>query len=216
MGQMRQVGNGKQAPLPPRCLAELIERAKCGDRAAFDDLQALLLKPVTRFVARLIGPDEAEKDVVREAFLALYMNLARMDRPEALLPFLYRVARNRSYDVLRHKGRFDVISLDDEGETGSLWAERVPATGPTPAQATERVFLWGEVRKAIDRLPEIQRQALILYAEEDFAYPQIAEAMATDIGTVRSRLFHARRNLMRYLRPDTLQALGLTPDKGEK
>jgi RNA polymerase sigma-70 factor (ECF subfamily) len=198
------------------CLSALLGQAQRGDRAAFDALQAALLKPISRFVARLIGPDEAEKDVVREAFLALYLNLDRMDRPDAILPFLYRVARNRSYDILRKQGRFDIVPLDPGPETAGVRSEYLPAHGPTPAESVERIFLWSEVRKAIDRLPEQQRQTLILYAEEDFSYPQIAEAMATDIGTVRSRLYHARRNLMRCLRPDTLQALGLAPEKGEE
>jgi RNA polymerase sigma-70 factor (ECF subfamily) len=178
-------------------------------------MQVILLKPVTRFVARLIGPDETEKDVVRESFIALYMNLERMDRPEALLPFLYRVARNRSYDALRKKGRFDTVSLDGEQGVGGVWADRIFAPGPTPADSVERVFLWSEVRRAIDRLPELQRQTLILYAEEDLSYPQIAEAMATDVGTIRSRLYHARRNLMRYLPPDTLRALGLAKEESD-
>jgi RNA polymerase sigma factor (sigma-70 family) len=211
MGQMTRSGIGKQWGEP--CLAALLCKAQRGDRAAFDALQAALLKPVTRFVARLIGPDEGEKDVVRESFLALYLNLERMDRPDALLPFLFRVARNRSYDVLRRKGRFDLVSLDAEPGTGGMNAEHLRAAGPTPGEAVERMFVWSEVRRAIDRLPELQRQTLILYAEEDFTYPQIAEAMATDIGTVRSRLYHARRNLMRCLRPDTLGTLGLAKEE---
>jgi|GEM_PF-5683809 DNA-directed RNA polymerase specialized sigma24 family protein len=82
----------------------LLCRAKAGERNAFDLLQEELL---------LLGGYEAEEDVLREAFLALYLNLHRIDREMALLPFLYRVARNKSYDILRERGRFDAVSLDD-------------------------------------------------------------------------------------------------------
>ena len=59
----------------------------------------------------------------------------------------------------------------------------------------------------MERLPELQRQALILFSEEGLSYNEIAEAMDTSIGTVKSRLFHAKQGLRRLLRPDTLQAL---------
>lgn len=65
------------------------------------------------------------------------------------------------------------------------------------------------MQKAIDRLPEIQRQAIILYCEEDLTYAQIAEAMGTDIGTVKSRIFYGRKNLRKLLKPEILEALGI-------
>ena len=61
----------------------------------------------------------------------------------------------------------------------------------------------------MERLPEQQRQTLILYHLEDLTYDQIAQATETDIGTVKSRLYYARRNLARLLNPQTLAALGI-------
>ena len=70
-------------------------------------------------------------------------------------------------------------------------------------------MLHSEVQKAINRLPEIQRQAIILYCEENLTYAQIAEAMGTDIGTVKSRIFYGRKNLRNLLKPEILEALGI-------
>jgi len=62
-------------------------------------------------------------------------------------------------------------------------------------------------REAMDRLPEPQRQALILFADEELSYAEIAEVLGTNIGTVKSRLFHAKRTLRRLLRPETVSAI---------
>jgi RNA polymerase sigma-70 factor, ECF subfamily len=188
-------------------------RARGGDHAAFDALQTHLLPAVRRFVRRLLGDPTAEEDIIREAFLALYLNLGRMDREGALLPFLYRVARNRSYDLLREKGRYDVVSLDDGGEEDRPWQESRPSPSPTPDATVLRLLAWAEVQTAMEHLPEKQRQALILFSQEDLSYVQIAEVMNLEISTVRATLFLARKNLLRRLRPDTLHALGLTTEE---
>jgi RNA polymerase sigma-70 factor (ECF subfamily) len=59
----------------------------------------------------------------------------------------------------------------------------------------------------MEYLPEVQRQTLILYSEEEMSYHEIAVAMETNIGTVKSRLFQARKALRRLMRPQTLKAL---------
>ncbi|MDX1934813.1 MAG: sigma-70 family RNA polymerase sigma factor [Capsulimonadales bacterium] len=201
--------NERRAALPPDC-EELFRRVRAGDREAFDLLRRHLLPPIERFAARLIGPGEDRTDIVREAMLALWVSRDRLAGPDSLLPFAYRVARNTAYDILRARGRFDVLSGDSM--RGEPFGERRMAPTPGPEETMIRLTLWQEVQEAMDRLPELQRQTMILYAEEDFTYQQIAEAMATDIGTVRSRLFHARRNLKRHLRPDTCVALGLNTE----
>ena len=87
---------------------ELFEKAKTGNNAAFDRLQETLDASVRRFVRRLVGISEAEDDIVQDAFLALYMNLERLESSEHLRPFLFRVVRNRCYDTLRQQGTFSV------------------------------------------------------------------------------------------------------------
>jgi RNA polymerase sigma factor (sigma-70 family) len=194
-------------------LEPLLCAARAGDRSAFDRLQAALLPPAARFVRRLLGEPDAEEDLLREAFLALYQNLYRMDRPGALLPFLCRVLRNQCYDLLRRRERHDTVSLDgggwgDDGD-GPDWSERLPSPRPSPEESVQRFFLWAEVQAAVDRLPERQREVLILYADADLTYAGVAEALNLDPGTVRSLLYQARQNLYRRLRPDTLAALGV-------
>ncbi len=184
---------------------ELFQKARSGDRVAFDHLQERLEVPIRRFVRRLVGQSEAEDGIVQDAFLALYMNLERINSGEHLRAFLFRVARNLCYDELRRKKRFQFISWDfDESEPHFLADLR-----QQPDEEVKWILLCSEVQRAIDCLPEPQRQTLILYGEEDLSYAQIAEVMSTDIGTVKSRIYYGRRNLRRLLRPEILEALGI-------
>lgn len=191
----------------------LFEEARRGNQAAFDRLQKRLQAPMRRFLWRLLGPNPAEEDILREAFLALYMNLERLASAESLRPFLYRVLRNLSYSELHRQGRFATVSLDMDSEAGGSVLRNVPEQGPSPHEQVQWLLLYGEVEKALARLPELQRQTLLLYFEEDLTYQQIAEAMATDIGTVKSRIHYARQNLVRHLRPGVAEALGITKEK---
>jgi len=192
--------------------AQTLERAKAGDRKAFDALHTELQSSVWRFVDRLLGPTVLTPDIVQRAFLALYLNIERIASTEHLRPFLYRVARNLCYDELRWRGRFEHASLDT-AKGVEPWPDTfVPdLVDPSdlPDEAAHLAVLWREVRRAMERLPELQRQALILYAEEDLTYEQVAEAMGSDLGTVKSRIHNGRKNLMKHLKPELVKELGI-------
>ena len=130
----------------------------------------------------------------RMRFLALYMNLERLESSEHLRPFLFRVVRNRCYDTLRRQGRFSVRPHWRQRLTIQLAIPRSSQiTANNPMSSCTGDCSTFEVQKAIERLPEIQRQAIILYCEENLTYAQIAEAMGTDIGTIKSRIFYGRK-----------------------
>jgi RNA polymerase sigma-70 factor (ECF subfamily) len=191
----------------------LLERAREGDRDSFADLQAILESPARRFVRRLIGVSDAEDDIVQNAFFALYVNLDRLDDGEKLRPFLFRVLRNQCYDELRAQGRYETVSLDDDDEDDEHTALAIDQR-PQPEEETHWLLLYGEVQQAIEELPEVQRQTLLLYTVAGLSYAEIADTMKTSIGTVKSRLFYAKRNLVRQLAPETLAALDVS-DEGE-
>ena len=188
---------------------ELFEEAKASNRTAFDRLQETLDASVRRFVRRLVGISEAEDDIVQDAFLALYMNLERLESSEHLRPFLFRVVRNRCYDTLRQQGRFQFVPLNAASEDSAVDPSFLTDQHKQPDEQLHWRLLYSEVQKAINCLPEIQRQAIILYCEENLTYAQIAEAMGTDIGTVKSRIFYGRKNLRNLLKPEILEALGI-------
>lgn len=190
----------------------LLQLARDGHRDAFAQLQQTLDGPARRFVRRLIGSSDVEDDIVQNAFFALYMNLDRLNDGDKLRPFLFRVLRNQCYDELRAQGRYETVSVDDElveSEVSALAADEYRQ----PEEATHWLLLYTQVQEAIDQLPEPQRQTLLLYTAADLSYAEIAEAMGVSIGTVKSRLHHAKRNLVRRLHPDTRAALDVAGDE---
>lgn len=193
----------------------LLERARDGNDTAFAELQSALESQVRRFVRRLIGRSDVEDDIVQNTFFALYRNLERIDVGEKLRPFVFRVVRNQCYDELRRQGRYEVVSIDEPAEDSDYYAITVADTQPQPDETTHWLMLYGEVQKAIAQLPEMQRQTLLLYTEGNLSYAEIAEAMNVSVGTIKSRLFYAKRNLAQLLTPETQQALGIGEEAHE-
>lgn len=181
----------------------LLARVRAGDEEAFNLLHVMLEARMRAFVVRLIGPHWQVEDIVQEVFIALYRNLAKLEGVEKLYPFLYRVARNRCYDILRQQKRYETVPLQAQTQVLSS------ASHTQPEEQADWLLLYSQVQKAIDQLPELQRQALILYAEEGLSYGAVAEAMGSQIGTVKSRLYHAKRTLRRLVGAKVLVAFGL-------
>ena len=117
------------------------------------------------------------------------------------------IVRNLCYDELRRNGRFQYAPLVEETFEPNFYSARA---GPQPDELTHLVLLSARIQGAIDKLPELQRQTLILYYEEDLSYEQIATTMSVDVATVRTRVFYARKNLKRILGPRMLKELGIT------
>lgn len=184
--------------------AQILLAAQRGDYDAFGDLQAILEPEVRRFVRRLVGDGEMD-DVVQDVFITLFKHLPDINPPSKLRPFVFRVARHRSYDALRRRGRYEPMTLDEEPLME--WISLVNADVGRPEELAHWLLIHMEVREAMERMPEIQRQTLILYSEEGLSYAEIAEIMNTTVGTVKSRLHYAKKSLRGLLRPETLRAL---------
>lgn len=190
--------------------AELLKLAQEGDYDAFEALYTALEPGLARFVRRLIGDGYEAQDVVQDTLMSLYVNLVKIDPPEKLRPYVFRIARNRCYDILRRQGRFEQVSIDadeDDGMNVRVSFQLADDRAQLPEEVSHWLLLHLEVTEAIERLPELQRQALILYAEEELSYAEIAEVMNVSMGTVKSRIFHAKQTLRRLLRPATLEAI---------
>lgn len=185
---------------------DLLREAQTGNIEAYTELQLLLEPEIRRFIRRMISMGDIEDDIVQDVFIAFYRSLVNIYPVENLRPYLFRIARNRCYDELRYLGRYDEFSLDEE--PAQVWVSFTEAHNqPRPDDVTHWLLLHMEVQEAMLQLPENQRQALILYSEEEMTYAEIAEVMRVSIGTVKSRVFYAKKTLRQLLRPETIQAL---------
>jgi RNA polymerase sigma-70 factor, ECF subfamily len=182
-------------------------------RVAFAQLHAELRPTVVRFAQRLIGTFGDADDIVQKSFTAFWINIDQIKSADSVIPFLYRIVRNLCFDELRRQRRYEHHSLDDDHAD---WADEAALFKINDTHLPDDALHWVEtcrkVQRAINRLPERQRQAMILYAEENLTYEQVAEVMSIGIGSVKSCINHARKNLRKLLNPEVLRELGMNKE----
>src|SRR6266853_2060259 len=104
---------------------ELIQKAKAGDDAAFNQVVLVYRKRILGTIARLIGRPEDVEDVAQEVFLRLYYSLDQLRTPEVFEPWLYRLTVNASYDYLRRQRRRNESRMSDLTEQQVMMADAV-------------------------------------------------------------------------------------------
>ncbi len=172
----------------------LIDDALSGNRDAF---AALVSKNQDRLFASMIqvtgSPDEAE-EVVQEAFIRAFVKLDTFQRNSQFFTWLYRIAFNTA--LTRRRRKRPKISLDQTRETTGIELA-------DDGEAVDENLLRGErvalVRAALGRLTDDHRCILVLREMDGHDYERIAEILCISIGTVRSRLNRARRQLKTQL-----------------
>ena len=149
-----------------------------------------------RYLVRRVGVDDADA-LLGEVFRIAFEKRATYDcdRPDAR-PWLYGIATNL---LARHR-RSEARRMH---ATARLLSAQPPADDPAEriAAALDAHELWPKVADAVGRLPEGERDALLLYVWEELSYEEIASALAVPIGTVRSRLNRARLSLRELRSP---------------
>ena len=181
---------------------ELVEKAKKGDQGAFEQLVLYNQNRVYSLALRLLGDREEAADLAQEAFVKAWQGLSSFQGESSFSTWVYRLTTNVCIDHLRKKKRREAVepavSLDDED---SGWAEPADWEGD-PQKQLERSERGKALARALERLPEWQRRALVLRELSGLSYQEIGEALDIDLGTVKSRIARARLNLRKILLED--------------
>jgi RNA polymerase sigma-70 factor (ECF subfamily) len=174
----------------------LVDRARLGDRHAFDLLVLKYQSRLLSLVGRLVSNQSDALDVLQDTFVKAYRSLNTFRGESAFYTWLYRIAVNTAKNHLaaRVKESKDV-SVDDDG-TGELSVLQDLAAPEDEAAAEE---LQRAILHSIEQLPEDLKQALTLRELEGMSYDEIALAMNCPIGTVRSRIFRARDHVVQEI-----------------
>jgi RNA polymerase sigma-70 factor (ECF subfamily) len=181
----------------------LVDAASAGDRDARRELFERYREPAYQVAYRITGRLEDALDVVQDSFINAFEKLGRFQREAGFKTWLLRIVTNRALDLLRARKVRLAVSLDGNNDHGA--AETLAYAADNRAddvrQRLEQQELGERLRRAVESLPPGQRAVFALYATGDMTYGQIAEAVGIPVGTVMSRLFHARRRLREAL-PD--------------
>lgn len=178
----------------------LVARCKEGDRDAFRRLVQKYERRIYGIVVGMIRDREEAWDLTQEVFVKVYRHLGSFEGNSSLYTWMYRITVNLSIDYIRKRKEAGLEYDDARRHDG-----RVDMNGPmgkpvdTPPQRLLREELVGKVNLALERLSPKHKQIVILREVEGLAYQEIADVLGISIGTVMSRLFHARRNMQRVL-----------------
>ncbi|HUL65906.1 MAG TPA: RNA polymerase sigma factor RpoE [Burkholderiaceae bacterium] len=180
----------------------LVEQVQRGDKRAFELLVAKYQRKIFRLLSRLIRDAAEIEDVAQEAFIKAYRALPNFRGESAFYTWLYRIAINTAKNYLVAQGRRAPTTTEteiDEAENFDEGDQLRDVNTPDSMLLSKQV---GEaVNRAIEKLPEDLRTAIVLRELEGLSYEEIAETMNCPIGTVRSRIFRAREAIAEELRP---------------
>jgi RNA polymerase sigma-70 factor (ECF subfamily) len=187
---------------PPE--AELVDRARHGDHAAFRVLVERYQDRVHGLARRILRDPELARDAVQEGFLKAYAGLERFEGRSGFYTWLYRLVFNQCIDMKRRDRSSRHEEWDDEiAREAAPGANIDPMPLATeladPANAYHRDQLREALVAAIESLPDDARRTLVLREVDGLSYEEIAKALRIPKGTVMSRLHYARRRVRETL-----------------
>lgn len=175
-------------------LAEVLSRVRAGDADAWGELYRRYAPAIFRFCRRALPTREDAEDATTEVFMKVRQKLGTFDSSRPFSSWLYKVASNHCWDLLRRRRIRQDLETQD--------AEALPLEHPQPSQL-ERLqaeHASKEVRDALDKLPDRARMALVLRYYTEMSYDEIADALGVRRAFVGVLLLRARHQLRDILR----------------
>lgn len=165
---------------------DLVARARRGDVEGYNLLVSRWEKRVYNYLLRLVGDREDALELAQEVFLKAWQNLARLEDAGRFGPWLFRIAHNEAFSLLRRRR--------PQEETES-------EPPPQPAARMYPVETSLAVQRALAGLTAEQREAVILKIYQGWKFEEMAEALGCPVSTVKSRLYAALDRLKEMLAP---------------
>jgi RNA polymerase sigma-70 factor (ECF subfamily) len=163
---------------------ELLERFREGDEGAIKTVYERLSGPVFAVSMNILRDHALAADATQQTFIKAWQASASYDANRKIEPWLFAIARRTAIDLYRKQSR-SLVSEDVDS-----------STGPPSLDTIWEVF---EVRSALDRLPEDEREVLRLSHFAGLTHPEISAHLDIPIGTVKSRSHRAHKRLLDLL-----------------
>lgn len=184
--------------------SEFIERLRAGEGAAFDLLVTRYSGDIYALLFRLTENAEEAGDLTQDTFLNALRSIKRFRGDSELKTWLFRIAINESRNRFRwwkRRRREKTVSLDASlGDSDISLHETLSGTSEDPEAAALRRERERALNEALNELPAIYREAVVLSDIEGLTYEEVASALNINIGTVKSRIARGREELRRRLK----------------
>jgi RNA polymerase sigma-70 factor, ECF subfamily len=166
---------------------ELVARARNGDADAFEQLVRVHTRAVYAHALRFFGSPDSAEDVVQEVFIKVFRSIGSFDGASAFSTWLYRITRNTCLDTLR-AGKHRPQPVDPADVHVSA-----------PGDLADSVAVMASLEAAMATLAPEDKEALDSVTLFGLSYAEAADALCVPVGTVKSRVFRARRMLLNHL-----------------
>jgi RNA polymerase sigma-70 factor, ECF subfamily len=192
--------------------AQLVGQVVGGKRDAFDELIRRYQKQAVAVSYRLLGNSQDALEVTQDAFLKAYTSLPGLQDPAAFKGWLMRIVSNLSLNKRRGRRKTSQLPSDElfdasgggsseQAGAASAWM----AKDHDPSRAMESQELGQRLQAAMERLPERQRLALVLFTIQELPQKEVAEVLECSVEAVKWHVFQARKKLREMLREDLLE-----------
>jgi len=172
---------------------DFVERAQTGDVEAFEELVRRYRNDVFALACHFVRNRDDAWDISQEVFIKTHRSLRRFRGDASFKTWLMRITANQCKDFLKRR-RLKTVALEQDG------AFQQPASrAPGPGSAAEAREIGDAIEKTLESIPFKHRTAFVLRELEGLSYEEMAQVMGCSLGTVMSRLHHARRKLRKGL-----------------
>jgi RNA polymerase sigma-70 factor, ECF subfamily len=179
---------------------ELVERARAGDRGAFDELVRRYRGRIVALALHLSGSATDAEDITQEVFLKAFLKLGEFEGRSHFFTWVYRMAINRSLNVRRDQAR----RREELGDPRIERAVAIDAPGD-PQRAAELRQTYARLLTELDRLPAEMRTSVVLVALQGLSHGEAAVVQECSPGTIAWRIHEARKRLRDALEPPTVR-----------
>ncbi len=168
-------------------------RVRGGDRRAFEELFRRYTPPLVNFLARMVSERDRAEELAQEVFLRIYQARDRYEPKARFSTWLFSIAHNLALNELDRSYRKRERPLEDPA------LERMEDPQPGVEERLDGKRAVSSIERALAGLPERQRAALLLRAEQGLGYAEIAEVLGASSASVKSLIHRARESLLARL-----------------
>lgn len=174
---------------------EIVARIKAGKVELFEAIVGRYQRKLINYIYRMINNLEAAMELCQEVFIKVYSSLDKYNPEYKFTTWVHRIASNATIDWMRKK-KLETYSIDDGGDKDGLsLGDQLSTDDLDPLTNLEMRQLQSRIEEAIDELPFIYKQLIILRHINELSYDEIAEAVDLPLGTVKNRIFRGREIL---------------------